>query len=284
MADVIRFTKMHGVGNDYIYVEEDKYRLDNPSELAVKWSKAHFGIGADGLVLIGSSEDADFSMKMFNADGSEGWMCGNAVRCIGKYVYERGLHDSTVVRLDTRSGIKELNLNVIDGEVVDVAVDMGVPAIGETLIIDAEGRAFMGLAVSMGNPHFVIFVDDIDTIDVAKYGAVLEHNHNFRHGANIEFVSVLAPDKLRVRVWERGSGITMACGTGACASAVAAIHMGKTTVGDDDGDGDGSTDSGGEITVQMDGGELSICWDEEDTGDVFMTGGATFVFDGTITI
>lgn len=272
------FTKMHGAGNDYIYVNTLLYNIADPSATAIKWSDRHKGIGSDGLVLIGYSDtiDADYSMRIFNADGSEAMMCGNASRCIGKYLYEKGITDKTCIRLKTLSGIKVLQLHVEDRKVTSVTVDMLSPTLADKAQIatpdgsmtegtlHACGREFTGTFVSMGNPHFVTFVDDIATIDIAAYGSILEHDKIFPDRCNIEFAQVTAGGDIRTRVWERGSGITMACGTGACATAVAAALTGR---------------SGGTSRILMDGGTLSIEW-REDNGHVYMTGPAEFVFDG----
>lgn len=272
------FTKMHGAGNDYIYVNTLLYNIADPSATAIKWSDRHKGIGSDGLVLIGYSDtiDADYSMRIFNADGSEAMMCGNASRCIGKYLYEKGITDKTCIRLKTLSGIKVLQLHVEDRKVTSVTVDMLSPALADKAQIatpdgsmtegtlHACGREFTGTFVSMGNPHFVTFVDDIATIDIAAYGSILEHDKIFPDRCNIEFAQVTAGGDIRTRVWERGSGITMACGTGACATAVAAALTGR---------------SGRTSRILMDGGTLSIEW-REDNGHVYMTGPAEFVFDG----
>lgn len=278
MARMIGFTKMHGAGNDYIYVNTLLYNIPDPSSAAVKWSAYHTGVGSDGLVLIGKPSkgcDADFSMRIFNADGSEAMMCGNASRCIGKYLYERHLTDKTEIRLETLSGVKVLSLHVeADGRVSSVTVDMLEPSLhnaeqydeacGGTLT--ALGRTFEGTYVCMGNPHFVTFVDDIDTIDIARYGSVLERDAAFPQRCNIEFAQVMPDGEIRTRVWERGSGITMACGTGACATAVAAAHTGRSIR---------------KCRIAMDGGILDIEWKDAD-GHVYMTGPAAFVFDGEI--
>ena len=269
---------MQGAGNDYIYVNTLLYNIPDPEAVAVSWSDRHKGIGGDGLVLIGapSTDEADFSMRIFNADGSEAMMCGNASRCIGKYVYEKGLTRNTVVRLETLSGIKTLRLHVYGSQVYSVTVDMLEPGLesaslyapGRSLpdggALQAEGRRFVGTFVSMGNPHFVIFVDDVAAVDVARYGRVLERDEAFPERCNIEFAQVMDDGRLRVRVWERGSGITMACGTGACATAVAAVLTGR---------------SGRTSRIVMDGGTLDICWSETDN-HVYMTGGAEIVFEG----
>ena len=275
MTELIKFTKMHGAGNDYIYVNSMAFPIENPEELSIKWSAPHTGIGSDGLVLIGASEVADFSMRIFNADGSEALMCGNASRCIGKYVYEKGLTDKKTVTLETLSGIKELQLTTkktADGsheEVTEVTVDMGSPVIGETALeIEAGGTFYTGTVVSMGNPHLVIFVDDITQIDLPAVGPLLENHPLFPNRTNVEFVQILSPDEVRMRVWERGSGITQACGTGACATAVACMVHGRTER---------------TTKVVMDGGPLTIRWDEG-SGKVYMTGGAVKVFEGELEI
>ena len=233
MKETVHFTKMQGAGNDYIYVDTQQYDIPDPEKAAIAWSAYHTGIGSDGLVLIGKTHDgirADYSMRIFNADGSEAMMCGNASRCIGKYLYEKGLTRKDTIRLETLSGIKILKLHLQDNkEVVEsVTVDMLEPKlenpeqfIGPSML-EADGRKFEGTYVCMGNPHFVTFVDDIDTIDIAHYGKILERDKAFPQRCNIEFAQVTDTDAIRTRVWERGSGITMACGTGACATAVAA--------------------------------------------------------------
>jgi len=270
---------MHGCGNDYIYINTYLYKVTNPEELSQKLSQPHFGVGSDGLVLIGPPSegvDADLRMRIFNADGSEALMCGNASRCVGKYAYERGLSDSTQIRLETASGIKILSLQVNQqAKVESVSVDMGQPnlhdrnlydaSLGQTL--EAGDRTFTGTFVSMGNPHFVIFLDeDLNQFDISYYGKLLEHHPAFPQRCNIEFVQVTAPDMVRARVWERGSGITMACGTGSCAVAVATHLAGKTSQ---------------KVTIQMDGGDLQVNWQKTDN-HVFLTGPAEFVFEGQI--
>lgn len=274
----MRFTKMHGLGNDYIYINCFEERVDDASALAVKLSDRHFGVGGDGLVLIAPSGVADVRMVMYNADGSEAGMCGNASRCVGKYMYERGLTDKTELTMETASGIKVLHLDVVDGKVESVTVDMGAPVVscedvpctlGRGIVkmapIEAHGRQFRITPVSMGNPHGVIFVDEpVEDMDIARYGSALEVHPAFPKKVNIEFVNVLAPDRLRMRVWERGTGITLACGTGACATLTAAILNGLTAR---------------EARIVLDGGELTCCWDEQ-TGHMMMSGPATDVFDG----
>ena len=268
MNQKIHFTKMHGVGNDYIFVDTSQFPIENPEAVSIAWSRHHFGIGSDGLVLIGRPDtpDADFSMRIFNADGSEGLMCGNASRCIGKYVYERGLTDKRHIRLLTASGIKMLDLKVNDdGTVESVTVDMLAPVFEDERLFLTHGEALPeGVFVSMGNPHYVIFVDDIDAVDVAHEGAYLERLSRFPERCNIDFAQV-RDDGIRVRVWERGSGITMACGTGACATAVAAAITGRNTR---------------QSHIIMDGGTLDIDWREND-GHVYLSGTATIAFEGT---
>jgi diaminopimelate epimerase len=266
MTQKIRFTKMHGCGNDYIYINMMEQKIANPQAAAIALSDRHKGIGSDGLVLIGASPvpEADYTMHIYNADGSEAMMCGNASRCIGKYLYERGLTDKTEIRLLTLSGVKMLSLHVTDGIVESVTVDMGKPVLeDESQYIPSRGLR-QGTFVSMGNPHFVIFTDDVDQVD--KNGRALEYHPAFPQRCNIEFARVEADGTIRTRVWERGSGITMACGTGACATAVAAALTGK---------------AGRKSQIVMDGGTLSIEWRESDN-HVYMTGPATFVFDGEI--
>lgn len=280
MIKTVKFTKMHGAGNDYIYVDTLLYSIPDPSAAAIKWSAPHTGIGSDGLVLIGKpsiTSGADFSMRIFNADGSEAMMCGNASRCIGKYLYERKLTDNTEIKLETLSGVKTLRLHLAAGGTVEsVTVDMLEPrlhvpeqydesCLGE---LSASFRKFRGTFVSMGNPHFVTFVDDIDTIDIARYGSEMEHDAAFPQRCNIEFAQVMPDGTIRTRVWERGSGITMACGTGACATAVAAQFTGRAQ---------------NRSTIKMDGGTLLIEWNTDD-GHVYMTGPAEFVFDGEIAL
>ena len=264
----VPFTKMHGCGNDYIYVNAMLHEIHSPSEAAIRWSDRHKGIGSDGLVLIDRSPipEADFEMRIFNADGSEAMMCGNASRCIGKYVYEKGLTEKTDIRLLTLSGIKPLKLHVKDEIVERVTVDMGTPSVeNDKQFVPTNDTLPDGVFVSMGNPHYVIFVDDIQSIDVATEGTRLEHHPCFPERCNIEFAE-MRPNGIRMRVWERGSGITLACGTGACATAVAAAATGR---------------SGRQSRIIMDGGTLDIEWSETDN-HVYMTGPATFVYEGEI--
>ena len=276
----MKFTKMHGLGNDYIYVNGFEEHPANLPALARSLSDRHFGIGADGLVVIAPSDIADFRMIMFHADGSQGAMCGNAARCIGKYVYDRGMTRKTAVTLETLSGVKTLLLNVQGGKVVSVRVDMGEPVLdcarvpcllGSGVVrrapIEALGRTFAITPVSTGNPHGVIFLEEpVEDFDLRRYGPALECHPAFPQKANIEFVNVLSRDRLRMRVWERGSGVTMACGTGSCAALVAASLCGLADR---------------RAHVVLDGGELVDEWDEA-TGHLFMTGPATHVFDGEV--
>ena len=273
----MKFTKMHGLGNDYVYVNAFDETVADPAAMAVAVSRPHFGVGADGLVLIGPSAEADFAMRMFNADGSEGEMCGNAVRCIGKYVHDRGLTRKTEVRLSTLGGIKTLQLRLKDGSVDQVTVDMGEPAFspaslpvewpGERIVnqpLTIDGQTHHITCVSMGNPHAVIFVDDPKAIDVHGIGRQIENHPLFPRRTNVEFVRVRRRDLLEMRVWERGSDETLACGTGAAASLVAAVLNGLA---------DRSA------VVQLTGGDLQVTWDSSDN-HVYQTGPASFVFDG----
>lgn len=278
----IPFTKMHGLGNDYIYVDVTRYELQNPEQLSVLWSDRHKGIGSDGLVLIGRSDVADFSMRIFNADGSEAMMCGNASRCIGKYLYENHLTNKTKITLETLSGIKTIQINLdSDGNIETISVDMGKSKLlniiglggsertlkGEK--IESCGRKFMATAIDMGNPHLVLFVPDAEQVDVTSIGSELEFNPMFPNRANIEFAQIIDRSHIRMRVWERGSGITQACGTGACATAVAAAMADLT-----------NADC---CYIQMDGGTLQISYNTE-SHRVIMTGTATKVFEGEIEI
>ena len=268
MTEKIRFTKMHGCGNDYIYVNTMEYEVADPQSAAIAWSDRHKGIGSDGLVLIGKSPvpEADYTMHIYNADGSEAMMCGNASRCIGKYLYERGLTTKTEIRLLTLSGVKTLQLHIINNKVESVTVDMLEPTFEDENQYLANRGVSKGVFVSMGNPHYVIFTDNVD--QVGETGRLLEVHPAFPQRCNIEFAHIEADGSIRTRVWERGSGITQACGTGACATAVAAAYTGRT---------------GRKSNIVMDGGTLSIEWRESDN-HVYMTGPAEFVFDGEIEI
>ncbi len=277
------FTKMHGISNDYVYVNGFKESVANPSDVAVKVSDRHTGIGSDGLVLILPSDSCDFRMRMFNSDGSEAEMCGNASRCVGKYVYDNGLTDKTRVSLETKAGVKILNLHLgTDGKVNTVTVDMGEPVLTPRLVpvacnlpqvvgqpIQVLGTDYKFTAVSMGNPHAVVFLDEsVENFPLEKVGPSFENHGFFPNRTNTEFVNVIDRQTLRMRVWERGAGETMACGTGACATAVAAILNGL---------------SERKVTVRLNGGDLLIEWDEV-SNHVFMTGGATTVFSGSIDV
>jgi diaminopimelate epimerase len=277
----MKFTKMHGIGNDYIYINGFVEQIENPNEAAILWSDRHKGIGSDGLVLILPSEDCDFRMRMFNADGSESEMCGNASRCIGKYVYDMGLTSKTEVTLETLAGIKVLKLFIgADNLVEKVTVDMGEPILegnkipttfDTTKVIDVP-VSFNGniqyniTAVSMGNPHAVIFTSDIHNLNLPFIGPVIENASIFPRRTNTEFIEVVSDNYIKMRVWERGSGETLACGTGACAAVVAGVLNGLT---------DRKT------TVELLGGELIIEWNAVDN-HVYLTGDATTVFEGEI--
>ena len=277
-VDEIRFTKMEGAGNDYIYINCLQSTPDNIAELAQRMSDRHFGVGGDGIVLIMTSDIADFRMRMFNADGSEAQMCGNASRCVGKYVYDNGLTDKKTVTLETLAGIKVLQLHTgANGKVESVTVDMGAPILDPSLvparhegdimkdaiIRTANGHEAVVTAVSMGNPHGVVFVEDLSKVDVHGLGRELETADVWPEKANIEFAEVMGPNDIRMRVWERGSGETLACGTGACATCVAAALTGRTER---------------QVKLHLLGGVLTIDWRED--GHVYMTGPATTVFTG----
>ncbi len=279
---MLNFTKMHGIGNDYIYVNCFKEKVNNPEKLSIFISDRHFGVGSDGLVLIMPSDKADFRMRIFNADGSEAMMCGNATRCIGKYVYDMGLTDKTEVSLETNSGIKYLRLFVKDGKVESVTVDMGkavldarsipIDADGETYVnqpITVDGKDLRVTCVSMGNPHAVYYVDDTESLDLEKIGSSFENHKLFPNRVNTEFIKVIERNVLQMRVWERGSGETWACGTGACASVVASVL-------------NGYCDYDKEVLVHLRGGDLRITYQKD--GTVIMNGPATLVFNGTIDV
>ncbi len=274
----MRFTKMQGLGNDYVYVNCFKEKIDNPSELAKRISDRHFGVGSDGLIMINPSDKADFEMEMYNADGSRGEMCGNGIRCVAKYVYDYGLTDKTSISVETLGGIKYLDLTVQDGKVKLVKVNMGRPelapskvpvaaegdrAVDEPIMVD--GKEYRMTCVSMGNPHAAIFVDcDVRELPLEEIGPKFENHERFPNRVNTEFVRVLDRHTAEMRVWERGSGETLACGTGACAVAVACVLNGLTE---------------DEVTVKLLGGDLQIKWDREND-IVYMTGPAEVVFDG----
>lgn len=277
----MKFTKMHGCANDYIYVDATKEPVMNASELAVKYSDRHTGIGGDGLILIKSSDRADFFMEMYNADGSLGRMCGNGIRCVGKFVYDHRLTDKTELVVDTPAGLRYLTLHVTDGFVDLVTVNMGHPSmnpadlplllgqadgVGNRYTVESMGQRWEFTPVSMGNPHAVIMVESTKDFEVQKVGEPIEKNIIFPEGVNVEFVEKISDSEVNMRVWERGSGETWACGTGACAVAVACYK-------------NGFTDS--EVTVHLLGGDLKIRYDvDEDI--VYMTGPAVTVFEGEI--
>ena len=273
----MRFTKMHGIGNDYIYINCFEERVEDPGALSVRMSRPHFGVGSDGVILICPSDVADFAMRMYNSDGSEGEMCGNGIRCLGRYVYERGLTKKTSFSVMTGGGLKQLELKVSGGKVQSVRVDMGSPVLTPELIpTTLTGEMVMGAAlhvggasykvhcVSMGNPHCVVFVKDPDTVDLPELGPLFEHHEAFPRRTNTEFVQVISRNHLRMRVWERGAGETLACGTGACASLVAAVLTGQADR---------------KVTMDLLGGSLELEWSPEDN-HVYQEGPATFVFDG----
>ena len=259
----MHFTKMHGLGNDYLYVYGEV--PSNIKELSTKLSERHFGAGSDGMIYISPSAVADFKMRIFNADGSEAKMCGNGIRCVGKYVYDKGYTDKKSLTVETLSGIKTLELGVSFGKVKSVTVDMGQAVPTEDLTLNVDGKTVTLTPVSVGNPHAVIFVDDIEKAPLTTLGVKIEHHNEFPGGVNVEFVQVLGNSELRMRVWERGSGVTMACGTGACASAVAAVKKKYCAPCDP-------------ISVHLDGGTLKITVTSDNK--VTMTGPAEFVYEG----
>ncbi|MDD4688764.1 MAG: diaminopimelate epimerase [Eubacteriales bacterium] len=278
----LEFTKMHGCGNDYIYFNCFTQKIDNPEGLSVGLSDRHKGIGGDGIVLICPSAVADAKMRMFNIDGSEGRMCGNAIRCVGKYLYEKGLVDKLDITIETLSGIKKLKLFNQDGEIFSVQVNMGkaeltpqnipVALDGESVIgrmVDIAGSQQRITAVSMGNPHCVVFVDSVDEFDVAKIGPMFENSPLFPERVNTEFIKMIDDHTIKMRVWERGSGETWACGTGACAAVVAACENGFCKKNED-------------ITVKLRGGDLVIRYNDDKT--VYMTGNAIIAFEGVVKI
>ncbi len=260
----MKFTKMQGLGNDYVYLDCTKAVPEDLPALAVKVSDRHFGVGSDGLICICASDKADFRMRMFNADGSEGEMCGNGIRCVGKFVYDKGLTDKRTLAIETLAGIKTLELTVKDGKVSAVAVDMGVPQLDKARTVTFQGEEYRGLPVSMGNPHFVVPVSGVKEFNLPFFAPLSIPNPAFQEGVNVEIVEVLAPGHVLMRVWERGSGETLACGTGACATVAACVSEGMTER---------------EVTVTLLGGDLHIRWDEK-SGHIFMTGPAATVFEG----
>ena len=277
----MKFTKMHGIGNDYVYVNCFKETVEHPSEVAIKVSDRHFGIGSDGLILIKPSEVADGKMEMYNADGSQGAMCGNGIRCVAKYMYDYGITDKTSISVETKSGIKYLDLTIRDGKVDTVKVNMGTPilkaadipvrsekeqVIDEPVMVD--GKEWKITCVSMGNPHAITYIDDVKNLEIEKIGPKFENHEIFPDRVNTEFVHVIDRNTVEMRVWERGSGETLACGTGACAVAVSSILNGLTEE---------------EVTVKLLGGDLKIFWDRTEN-KVYMTGSATTVFDGEISL
>lgn len=277
---MLQFTKMHGLGNDYVYMDAINQKIENRSELAKFVSDRHFGIGSDGLILICPSEKADFRMQMFNQDGSEAEMCGNGIRCVGKFVYDKGLTKKETITVETLAGIKTLVMTAKNGKIETARVDMGEPILEpekipvisnenpvKNLKLEVEDKDFTFTCVSMGNPHAVTFIkEDVNKFDICKYGAKLEVNKAFPKKANIEFINVIEDKTLNMRVWERGAGETLACGTGACAVTVAAILNGYTKRA---------------VTVHLLGGDLKIEWNKNDN-HVYMTGPATTVFEGKI--
>ena len=260
----MRFTKMHGLGNDYIFLNCMEGAPEDLPGLARRLSDRHFGVGGDGLICVCPPERADFKMRMFNADGSEGAMCGNGIRCFGKYVYDKGLTDKAHLTIETPAGERELSLFLQNGEVTGAAVGMGVPVLGGPVPLLLDGGEYMAVPVSMGNPHAVMEADDPAALDLDALGPLAERHPAFSQPVNAEFVRVLNRRELQMRVWERGSGETLACGTGACASAAAMIAQGKLDR---------------EAVVHLPGGDLSVRW-EEKSGHMFMTGPAVTVFDG----
>lgn len=280
----MKFTKMQGLGNDYVYVDCTKEEVADPKQFAIWVSDRHFGIGSDGLILIKPSKAADFYMEMYNADGSRSAMCGNGIRCVGKYVYDFGLTDKTEVAIETAAGIKYLSLRLQKGKVSEVRVNMGSPilkpelvptamaATGENGVIDApltvDGKDYRVTCVSMGNPHAITYVEDEKAVDIGKLGPVFEHHPAFPERTNVEFVRVADRKNLYMRVWERGSGETLACGTGACAVAVASVLNGLCDE---------------EVTLHLLGGELKIQWNREENV-VYMTGPAVTVFTGELSL
>lgn len=277
----MKFTKMHGIGNDYVYVNCFEESVKNPAEVSKFVSNRHFGIGSDGLILISPSAIADFRMNIYNADASQAEMCGNGIRCVAKYVYDYGLTDKTEISVETLAGIKYLRLQVENGKVASVEVNMGAPilepkeipvAVEESPVVnvpvEVKGKIYHMTCVSMGNPHAIIFMNNVKDLDIEAIGPYFENHMVFPKRTNTEFVEVLDRNTVNMRVWERGSDETLACGTGACATTVACILNDKTE---------------NEVTVHLLGGDLKIRWDRE-ANQVYMTGPATVVFDGEITL
>lgn len=277
----MKFTKMHGLGNDYIYVNTMVEKIDNPFELSRNISRYHFGIGSDGLIMIGASDTADFDMRIINSDGSEAEMCGNGIRCVGKYVYDKGLTKKEVITISTLAGIKTLELKIEDGVCTGAKVNMGKPILAPSLVpvnlsgdrvvnrkIETQIKDFNITVVSMGNPHCIVYVPDTDFQEFSIWGAYLEKHSLFPKKTNVEFVQVIDRNTLRMRVWERGAAETLACGTGACATLVASVLNGHSERA---------------ATVKLKGGDLFIEWASDDE-DVYMTGPATTVFEGEIDV
>ncbi len=276
---MIKFTKMHGLGNDYVYMDAISQKIEDESNLARFVSNRNFGIGSDGLILICKSEIADFKMRMFNSDGSEAEMCGNGIRCVGKFVYDKGLTNKTTVKIETLAGIKTLELNIKNNKVETVKVDMGepiltpkeIPVIANNapvtnLKIKAQDKEFTFTCISMGNPHAITIVDNVKDFDVEKYGKEIEIDPIFPKKTNVEFIQIIDDKNVKMRVWERGAGETLACGTGACATLVACCLNGHTKR---------------EATIELLGGNLYIQWNEKDN-HIYMTGPAVTVFEGEL--
>lgn len=276
----MKFTKMHGLGNDYIYIDctKNKNDIETPGELSKMISDRHFGIGSDGIILICDSDKCDFKMRMFNADGSEAEMCGNGIRCVGKYVYDFGLTDKTNITIETKAGVKRLGLNANNGKVSTVTVDMGEPILdkekipvnpnnGKFVELKVLDKDFIFTPVSMGNPHAITFINNIDSFDIDKYGKIVESDSHFPNKTNVEFIEIIDRNHIKMRVYERGTGETLACGTGACASVVASVLNNLTDR---------------TVNVKLLGGSLNINYNED--GHVYMTGEATTVFNGEIDI
>ena len=283
---MINFTKMEGLGNDYVYINCTKHDISNASQLAKIISDRHFGIGSDGLILIKNSKKADFRMQMFNSDGTEAEMCGNGIRCVGKYVFDKGLTDKTTLKIETLAGIKKLKLNVENGKVKTVKVDMGEPILENNLIPIKDGKIYKSkdeiqfykvnieidgdlkelTCISMGNPHSIVFTKDIERLNIEKYGPIIEVDSHFPNKVNVEFIEIIDKHNIKMRVWERGTGETLACGTGACASVVASVLNEYTERN---------------VTVELLGGKLDIEWNKEDN-HVYMTGPAKIVFEGQL--
>lgn len=263
---MIFFTKMHGIGNDYVYVNCFENSIKKPELFAKFVSNRNFGIGSDGVILIDKSDKCDLKMRIFNYDGTEAEMCGNGIRCVGKYAYEKGLVKKDVMTIETLAGIKILKLNIKNGYVIDVTVNMGEPVISSNIKLKIGNKIFNLYNVSMGNPHSIVFVNNVDSIDVNKYGKSISENNIFPNRTNVEFVEVVDKNTLKVRVYERGAGETLACGTGACASLVASNENGFVNK---------------KIDVILKGGVLKIEWNKTEN-NVYMTGPATTVYEGSI--